>query len=802
MFVTKRDGSKEELNMEKANKELEWACDGIAGVSASDIAMKAAPKLYDGVPTVEVHNSFVAAAEDLIRENYRYAEVQSRLMILDLLKRVYGDWDIIKPLSQIVQENCKAGIYDPDLYSYYTPTEWAKFDTMIDHKRDYLIMGAGMKQFTDKYLAQDRSTGKLHETPQVAYALAAIAGLARYEVNNPARRIAQVKKTYDAFSKGKVSLPTPILAGVRQRGRQFASCVLIDFGDDLQSINDGNHAAVKYAAKRAGLGINVGRIRPVGSKVNSGEVVHTGIVPYIRQIESSIKSCSQGGIRDASATLFIPIWHYEIESVLTLKSAKVSHENAVRRLDYCAQWDSFLKRRALTKDQHITLFSPHEVPDLYEAYFGKDRSIFEALYVKYEKDTSLQFRKQVNARHLFNDVFLTQASETARIYEMNVDHVNTHTPFKEPIYQSNLCVEVCLPTEPVRNVYGPVSYSADGTPASNVDYEGLIQLCILGAINLGTIDLDNTKDMEERYDVLVTYLNELIDYQEYLVPQSYKATMEYRPLGIGVVNLAYFFAKRGVKYNDQAALDLAHRLGEQMYYFGLKASCKYAAYKGKPLPAYDKLIYSDGKTLLDTYCRRVDELTKEPYHMDWQALASMIKQHGIYNSTLGAYMPSESSSTILNATSGVDPVRSLITSKKNKRISFRQVVPEPVKLKNQYDMLWDMTPDRLDGYIKVMAVLQKHCCQSISTNFSYNPDHYPDGKVEITAVMNHTFTATKYGLKTRYYVNTKGEGESDVEKLVGVERDETAEQDQAGSHEPLSNEEVDSAGCESGACAI
>lgn len=435
MFVTKRKGKQEPLDMEKANKVLMWACKGINGVSASDIAMKAVPRLYSGMKTTELSNSFVQAAEELIADNYHYAEVQSRLLIVDLLKRVYGDWDTIKPLSQVVRENIELGFYDVDVFHAYTPEEWAIFDMMIDHSRDYLLMGAGVKQFTDKYLTQDRSTNTVFETPQVAYALCAIAGLMNYPKH---LRIQQIKKTYNSFSKGKVSLPTPVLAGVRQKNKQYSSCVLIDVGDNLDSINEGAKACSKMAAKRAGLGVNVGRLRPKGSKVGIGEVVHTGIVPFLRQYESTIKACSQGGIRDASATMYIPAWHYEIEEVLILKSPKTIPENAVRRLDYSLQWDSFLKRRA-AKNETMTLFSPHECPDLYEAFFMKDRSVFETLYAKYEKDTSLQFRKEINARELLVS-WLTQAFETGRYYDFMADHVNTHTPFKQPIFMSNLCL--------------------------------------------------------------------------------------------------------------------------------------------------------------------------------------------------------------------------------------------------------------------------------------------------------------------------------------------------------------------------
>lgn len=785
MLVTKRNGTKEPLEMEKSNKVLMWACQDIPAVSASEIAMKAVPRLYDDIPTTELHKSYIDAAEELIQVDYHYAEVMSRLMIIDLLKRVYGEWDSISPLSEVVKKNSELGLYDPELYGKYTHEEWEFFDDMIDHKRDYRLMGAGLKQLRDKYLTQDRSTQTVFETPQVAYALCAIAGLAHLPKEI---RLSSVKRAYDHFSKGaKVSLPTPILAGVRQKNKQYASCILIDVGDDLRSINDASTAANLYAAKRAGLGLNVGRIRAKGSKIGSGEVVSTGLIPFLKKFESSIKSCSQGGIRDASATAYLPVWHHEIEEVLMLKSAKTEEAKAVRRLDYAIQWDSYLLRRGAQR-KNITLFSPHEVPDLYEAFFSKDRSSFERLYEQYEKDESLKFRKEVSGRDLY-EKYLVQAQETGRYYHFQADHINIHTPFLEPIYMSNLCVEITLPTQPIRNVFFKINLE---TMTGEVDFQGLVQMCILSAINAGSIDLDNHKDMEERMETAVFYLNELIDSQDYIVPQSAKATQLYRPLGIGMINYAYFLAKRGLKYNDQRALDETHRLAEQMYYYALKASCKYARLTGKKVPKFDQLIYSQGKTLLDTYNRNVDELTQQPLECDWDQLKEDIARYGLANSTLIAFMPSESSSTVSNATNGFEPIRSIITVKGNGKINFTQVAPEPVKLKHQYDMLWDMDAKHFEGYIKNAAVLQKFTCQSISTNFSYNPEHYPENKVPMTVLMNHTQLAARFGVKTRYYVNTKGEDEGKMERLIAEE--------EAARSKDVSIEFGE--GCESGACSI
>jgi ribonucleoside-diphosphate reductase alpha chain len=764
MNVTKRNGSREPLDMHKSNAMLVWACYGISGVSASEIAMKASVKMYDGIPTSGVQKAFIDAAEELIHEDYHYAEVMSRLMLVDLLKRVYGDWRSIKTIGQVAKENCALGLYDPELFDAFSTDEWAQLEVWIDHDRDYRIKGAGMKQFTDKYLVQDRSTRTVYETPQVAYMLGAAAGLRHSPVD---QRMALIKRQYDMASKHKTSLPTPVLAGVRQKVRQYASCILIDVGDDLQSINDGCTYANLYSAKRAGLGINLGRIRPAGSKIGNGEVVSTGLPPFAKKYESSIKSCSQGGIRDASANVTVPCWHYEVEEVLGFKSAKTEEAKAVRRLDYTLQWDSYLLRRGAApkeKGLTITLFSPAEVPDLYEAFFGKDRSVFERLYEKYEVDTTLKFRKTIPARDLY-ERFLIESSETARYYMFMADHVNTHSPFLEPIYMTNLCVEVTLPTTPVKNKFSGFDLA---TMTGKVDFEGLIQLCILSAINAGDLNLDDHTDMESRMEAIVYYLNELIDHMEFMAPQSHRATYEYRPLGIGVINLAYFFAKRGLKYGEQAALDLTHRLGEQMYYYALKASCKYARERNKRVPAWDKLIYSQGRTLRDTYNRRVDELTQQAEECDWPTLLADIAQWGLANSTLLAFMPSESSSTVSNATSGIEPIRALVTNKGNKNKKLVQAAPEPVKYKNQYHMLWDMDAQGVNGYIDTACVLQKHCCQSISVNLSYNPELYPDNKVPLTVLMNHTQRLVKYGGKTRYYINTRGEDDNKIERMMAA----------------------------------
>lgn len=1111
--VIKRDGRREPLDLEKSNRVLMWACEGVANVSASEIAMVAVPRLHNDIKTTELHKSFINAAEELIHVDHHYAEVMSRLLLIDLLKRVYGDWDKITPLYNIVRDGCANGLYYAELVDEYTRDEWDTMNSWIDHRRDFKYKGAGMKQMIDKYLVQNRATGEIFETPQVAYMLCAAAGFARYP---KAERMSLVHRHYNQTSRGRVSLPTPVFAGVRQLDRQYASCILVDVGDSLRSITTAENIATHYAAHRAGLGINVGRIRPALAKVRNGDTVSTGVVPYLKAFESTIKSCSQGGVRDASATTFLPVWHTEVFDVLALKSVKTEEAKAVRRLDYCLQWDSYLMRRAVQR-KPITLFAPNEVPDLYEAFFGKDRAKFEALYEKYEQDTSLSFRKQVDGRELY-ERFLVEAQETGRYYCMMADHVNTHSPFLDPIYMSNLCVapetrvltkegwkridelanysfdgadhtiwngeqwslshvaktnerdsliritfsdgeslqctkyhkfyvqdgyarsdrpnnkivekcagalqpgdklekwelpilspkkesfdslglaysagfymgdgtidlsyswiyppkyevtsrlvgsisdenagrktwkhpefsksfvplndsidmklawlagyldadgsvtqstncnnlqlssvnrqvlmrvkhmlmtlgvsskvtesraegyyalpdgqggtsdykcqqgyrllvsssgvehllslgldcarlkfqtqeakrdatrfvqvvaiedegrfdetycvneplrhkamfngvvtgncvEVVLPTQPVDDV--PTSID---TRHSTIEHQGLVQLCILSAINLGDINLDDQSDMEARMESAVFFLNELIDNMDYTSPQSRAATELFRPLGIGVINYAYFLAKRGLVYGEQAALDLTHRLVEQMYYYALKASCKYARVRNKRIPGWDRTIYSQGRTLLDTYNRRVDELTTEPLHCDWDSLKAAIAEHGLANATLLAFMPSESSSTVTNATSGIEPIRSLVTIKGNRRKKLTQAAPDPVRLKNAYDMLWDMTPSRMDGYIKTVAVFQKLTCQSISANLSYNPDH-TGGKVALHDIMNHTQLAAKYGCKTRYYINTKGEDGEEQENSSAVAVVEATQSDE---------EDLDG-GCAGGACRI
>jgi len=777
IYVTKRNGKRELLNVEKMHQVLEWACEDINGVSVSDIEMKSHIQFYDNIHTSKIHEITTSAAEDLITEetpNYQY--VAARLMIFDLRKKVFGSYET-KRLYEIVSTNVKKGIYEPKLLNWYTEEELNKLGSYIKHDRDFKLTAAAVKQIKDKYLIQDRSANIYYETPQIAFMMLSATAFHKYPVE---KRIEYVRGMYDAISKFQVSLPTPILGGLRSPIKQFSSCVLIDVGDSLESITDATKIMTKYVSKRAGLGINGGRIRAVGSKVGRGEIVHTGVTPYYRNFESAIKSCSAGGIRDAAATLYAPAWHYEIEDILVLKNNKGAHEQRVRRLDYAIQWDTYLIRRAVKK-QDITLFSPGEVPDLYDAFFARDRSKFESLYEQYEADPKIKMKKTIPGRELLV-MFLKEAQETGRIYSFHADNVNTHSPFLEPIYMSNLCAEIALPTKPIKN-----RIEMTGESEGKVTFEGMIQLCTLAAINLGNLNVDDVSDMEKRMDLLVRFLNELLDYQEYQAPQAKLATMNYRPLGIGVINYAYMLAKNNLKYYDDESFKLTHRVAEQMYFYSLKASMRLAM-ENSAIPALDKTIYAKGGLLIDSYNKEVDKIANQEFLLDWEWLRDNIKMHGVRNSTLLALMPAESSSFVSNATNGIEPIRSLVTKKSSKKSSFIQVAPEAQKLKNQYTYLWDMDAEQYNGYIKNAAIFQKFVCQAISTNLSYNPEHYPERRIPLEILINHFLLCTKLGLKTRYYLNVKGE------------RDHTLEQQTSQENSQENSQEESS--CESGACKL
>ena len=757
--IIKRDGTKEELDIDKIHKVLEWATEDLPNTSVSDIEMMSHIQIYDGIKTEQIHDILTKAAEDLIKQEYNYQYVAARLALFHLRKKVLGQFDPI-PIQDLVARNIQRGVYDSQLLNYYSSEEWAKIDSWIDHHRDYKLTSAAVKQAMDKYLVKDRTTGQIYETPQYAFMLIACVMFKKYPRE---QRLTYVKDFYDAITKFQISLPTPVLAGVRTSTKQFSSCVLIDIDDNLDSIGDAATAIMKYGAKRAGIGVNGGRIRAVKSRIRGGEVSHTGVIHYYRKFESSLKCCSQGGIRDAAMTLYAPIWHLEIEDIMVLKNNKGTPDNRVRKIDYGIQWDTYLLKRAIAK-KSITLFSPHDVADMYEAYFKRDRSEFERLYEQYENDPDIR-KKQVPGRELL-ELFLKERQETARIYSFMADHVNTHSPFKLPIFQSNLCAEIALPTRPIRNVIN--------VNEGRIDFEGWIQLCTLSAINLGT--LRSLQDLEKRMNLLVRGLNELLDYQDYPIPQAKIATMLFRPLGIGVINYAYWLAKQGFKYNDQDGFNATHRLAEAMYYYALKASVDLAEEQGA-IPGLSDTIYSDGQLMIDNYNQEVDKIVDVKLELDWESLRERVKKHGVRNATLLALMPSESSSIMSNATNGIEPIRSLVTEKSNKNTSFVQVAPEANKLRNQYDYLWDMRPEHFDGYLKNMAIFQKFVCQSISTNTSYNPDHFNDDKISLQVLMNHFILAAKLGIKTLYYANTKG--------LEEIKDDSKTEQSEEQIEDPL-----------------
>lgn len=723
LHVTKRSGELEALSLEKIHKVLEWACENVTGVSISEIELRANIQLYDGIPADDIHELLIRSSAELISEdtpNYQF--VAARLINYKLRKLVYGTYEPPE-LRSIVEKNVELDLYDPEILQIYTDEEWDLAEKYIRHQRDDTFAYAGMEQFRGKYLVQDRSTGTYYETPQVLYMLVAMTLFSEYPIET---RMKWVKKYYDAISTFKISLPTPIMAGARTQTRQFSSCVLIEADDSLDSIFATGTAVGKYAAKRAGIGINGGRIRSVGSKVGRGEIVHTGIIPYWRFFRGALKSCSQGGIRGASATINYPFWHLESEDLIVLKNAKGTFENRIRDLDYCIHLNKFFLQRVLEK-KHITLFSPHEVPDLYEAFYSNSGE-FAELYEKYERSRSVK-KKRIDAEEFYKQI-LIERQQTGRIYIFFADNVNEHSSFNVPIKMTNLCTEITLPTAPFSN--------------ASID-EGEIALCTLSAINWGVIN--RPSDFEEVCELAVRGLDALLDYQNYPLPMAESSTMNRRPLGIGVINFAYFLAKRGLKY-DNEALTTVHEYAEAWSYYLIKASIELAKEKGA-CPLFHETKYSEGILPIDTYKREVDELVDPKYHMDWSQLRADVQNYGIRNSTLMALMPAETSAQISNATNGFEPPPELVTKKKSKHGTLAQVVPEIQRLKNTYDLRWDQ---KVTDYLSVAAVMQKFMDQAGSFNTSHNPSDW-DGKIPMSILARDVMFAYKYGLKTLYYAN-------------------------------------------------
>ena len=724
--VKKRDGRIEPLDLEKMHIMVEEATKGLAGVSASQVEMTSGIQFYDGITTAEIQEILIKSASDLIdldHPNYQF--VAARLLLFSLRKSLYGKMRELPSLEEHIYSCVNLEVYDAELYGKYSLEEIKKADSYIDHNRDFLFTYAGLRQVADKYLVQDRSTGGVYETPQFMYMMIALTIFAEYPKET---RMSYVKRYYDAISKHRINIPTPIMAGVRTPLRQFASCVLVDVDDTLDSIFSSDMAIGKYVAQRAGIGINAGRIRGINSKIRGGEVQHTGVVPFLKKFESTVRCCTQNGIRGGSATVHFPIWHQEIEDILVLKNNKGTEDNRVRKLDYSIQISKLFYERFI-ENKEITLFSPHDVPGLYES-FGTDR--FDELYCSYESNESIP-RKTIGAQELILDL-LKERAETGRLYIMNIDHCNSHSSFKDKVNMSNLCQEITLPTYPISHID---------------DHLGEIALCILSAINVGKVKSDD--ELEDLCDLAVRSLDELIDYQDYPVEAAKIATKARRSLGIGFIGLAHYLAKLGYNYNSQEAWNAVHGLAESFQYYLLKASNQLAKEKGH-CEYFGRTKYADGILPIDTYKKDVDEITTEELAHDWEALRASINEFGLRHSTLSAQMPSESSSVVSNATNGIEPPRDYLSIKKSKKGPLKQVVPGYTYLKNNYTLLWDM-PDNT-GYINVVAVMQKFFDQAISGNWSYNPENYPDNEVPVSVMAQDFLTTYKYGWKTSYYQNT------------------------------------------------
>ena len=770
--ITKRDGTQELLDINKIHFVVEEACEDLTGVSSSQIEINANLQFYDGITSKDIQNVLVRSANDLTTlENPNYQYAAARLLLYDIRKEAHGQYEYM-PLLKLIMRNIRLGVYDKGIVEKYNKTEIKKLNTWIRRDRDLNFAYAGLRQVVDKYLVQDRSTGELYETPQDMYMMIAATLFAEYPKN---KRMSYVKRYYDAISQFKINIPTPVMAGVRTPIRQFASCVLVDSDDTLSSIFSTDMAIGLYVARRAGIGINAGRIRGINAKIRGGEVQHTGVVPFLKKFESTVRCCTQNGVRGGSATVHFPIWHQEIEDILVLKNNKGTEDNRVRKLDYSIQITKLFYERFIN-DEEITLFSPHDVPGLYDA-FGTEE--FDALYTKYEKESSLG--KKISAQELFFDL-LKERAETGRIYIMNLDHCNSHSSFKDKVTMSNLCQEITLPTTPIQHI--------DST-------EGEIALCILSAINVGS--LNNLEELENLCELAVRALEEIIDYQEYPVKAAEVSTRKRRSLGIGYIGLAHYLAKLGFKYEDPKAWDAVDRLSEAFQFNLLRASNRLAAERGK-CEGFERTKYADGILPIDTYKKDVDKIVPHKTRYAWESLRKDIQKYGLRHSTLSAQMPSESSSVVSNETNGIEPPRALLSIKKSKKGPLKQIVPGFPKLKNAYTLLWEMKSN--EGYINIVAMMQKYFDQAISGNWSYNPQNYPNNEVPLSVMANDLLTSYKYGWKTSYYQNTydfKGD-EEDVQPS-GIETVTSAEGEDVELENPTAaNRGGEEADCD--ACTI
>lgn len=738
ILVNKRDGRQEPIDLDKIHRVLDWAAIGLNNVSVSQVELKSHIQFYNGIRTKDIHETIIKAAADLISaETPDYQYMAARLAIFHLRKIAYGEFEP-PHLFDHVSKMTADGRYDEHILQDYSREEFDALNEAIDHGRDMNFSYAAVKQLEGKYLVQNRVTGEVYESPQMLYMLIGMCLFSNYP---KATRLDYIVRFYDAISLFKVSLPTPIMAGVRTPSRQFSSCVLIECGDSLDSINTTSNAIVKYVSLRAGIGINAGRIRAVGSPIRGGEAQHTGCIPFFKLFQAAVKSCSQGGVRGGAATLFYPLWHLEVESLLVLKNNRGVEENRVRHMDYGVQINKLMYQR-LIKSENITLFSPHEVPGLYEAFFA-DQDEFERLYVQYEQDESIR-KRSIPAVELFS-LMMQERASTGRIYIQNVDHCNTHSPFDPkvaPIRQSNLCLEIALPTSPLEDIH---------------DADKEIALCTLSAFNLGAIE--SLDDLEEMAELAVRALDSLLDYQDYPIAAAKNASMKRRTLGIGVINYAYYLAKNGVKYSDGSANALTHRTFEAIQYYLLKASNKLAREFGA-CPGFNETTYAQGILPIDTYKKDLDAIVQEPLHLDWEALRNEIVEHGLRNSTLSSLMPSETSSQISNATNGIEPPRGLVSVKQSKDGILKQVVPDYENLKEQYELLWNMPNN--EGYLHLVGIMQKFVDQAISANTNYDPQRFDGGRVPMRQLLKDLLTAYKFGLKTLYYQNTR-DGAEDIQ---------------------------------------
>ncbi|WAI18110.1 MAG: ribonucleoside-diphosphate reductase subunit alpha [Buchnera aphidicola (Acyrthosiphon caraganae)] len=741
LFVTKRNGRKEKINLDKIHKVLNWASEGLDDISVSQVELCSRIQFYNNITTINIHETIIKAAADLISQDtpdYQY--MAARLSIFHLRKKAYGQFEP-PHLYEHVKKMIILGKYDENLLKNYSHQEFSQMNSFIDHWRDMNFSYAAVKQLEGKYLIQNRISGKIYESAQFLYVLIAACLFSQYPKNI---RMNYIYRFYNAISTFKISLPTPIMSGVRTPTRQFSSCVLIECADNLNSINATTSSIVKYVSQRAGIGINAGQIRALGSPIRNGEAFHTGCIPFYKHFQSAVKSCSQGGVRGGAATIFYPIWHFEVESLLVLKNNRGIEENRVRHVDYAIQINKLMYQRMLSGDQ-ITLFSPSDVPHLYEAFFS-DQKKFEEIYLQYEKNKNIR-KKRIKALDLFS-LMMQERTSTGRIYIQNVDHCNSHSAFNpklSPIRQSNLCLEITLPTKALNDIY---------------DKDGEIALCTLSALNLGTIkDLNEFKELSI---LSVRALDEILEYQDYPISAAKKSAVSRRSLGIGVINFAYYLAKNKVRYSDGSAKNLTHKTFEAMQYYLLDASCELAKEKGA-CSLFHHTNYYLGKLPIDTYKKDVDNICNEPLHLDWNLLRHKIKKYGLRNSTLSALMPSETSSQISNATNGIEPPRGFISIKVSKDGILRQVVPEYKKLKSQYELLWDIPNNT--GYLELAGIMQKFIDQSISVNTHYDPKRFLKNKIPMKQLLYDLLLSYKLGLKTLYYQNTR-DGSEDHQNII------------------------------------